>query len=286
MDGQQGRPDLHDVAAEFAARLAMSAPSRLNEAVGALVASVQGLITELRLTPAEARGTVEFLTEVGHYADSRRQEWVLMADVLGFTALLEEVNNPRPAGATPNTGAGPFYRPDVPEMVAGASISLDGKGPALLVSGRVTSLGGGPVAGAVVEVWQANSEGKYENQEPDRQPENNLRGRFRSDAQGRFSFRSVMPRGYALPADGPVGRLMIALGLPQERPAHLHFRVSAERHERLTTQIFDRADPAIGRDAIFGVKPELLAEFRTAPSEGGQARALDLKLVLCPLGRT
>jgi protocatechuate 3,4-dioxygenase beta subunit len=79
---------------------------------------------------------------------------------------------------------------------------------------------------------------------------------------------------------------MAALGLPQDRPAHLHFRVSAEGHERLTTQIFDRADPAIGRDAIFGVKPELLAEFRTAPSEGGQARALDLKLVLCPLGRT
>ncbi|MGC4025572.1 MAG: hypothetical protein QM744_10690 [Mesorhizobium sp.] len=182
--------------------------------------------------------------------------------------------------------AGPFYRADVPEMPAGANISRDGKGEPLSVSGRVINLSGEPLVGALVEVWQANGEGKYENQEPDRQPENNLRGKFRTDARGSFSYRTVMPRGYSLPSDGPVGRLMKALGLCLERPAHLHFRVSAEGYHTLTTHIFDMTDPAIGRDAIFGVKPELMARFRAESTDGKvDGYALEQELVLCPLRR-
>jgi len=117
----------------------------------------------------------------------------------------------------------------------------------------------------------------------DRQPEFNLRGRFRADPQGRFHFLTVKPKGYALPSDGPVGQLMSTLGLGLERPAHIHFRVSAEGFETLTTHIFDKLDPAIGRDAIFGVKPELLAEFRALPLNGKKRKhALELDLVLCP----
>ena len=289
MDGRQQAPRRADgpsVAgtefSDFAARLAALPPSRLGDAVGALVGALCGLMEGLRLTPAEMRSVVDFLTEVGHSADARRQEWVLLADALGLSSRVEDLNSPRPAGATPNTVAGPFYRADAPDLPPGADLSRDGKGQPLAVSGRVVSFNGRAVSGALVEVWQANAEGRYENQEPDRQPEHNLRGRFRTDGQGRFSFRSVMPKGYALPSDGPAGRLITTLGLCMERPAHLHFRVSAEGHERLTTHIFDRADPAIGRDAIFGVKPELLAEFRPAP-DGGAGRVLDLKLVLCPL---
>jgi protocatechuate 3,4-dioxygenase beta subunit len=288
MDGRQDAlrqgenpPGEHAITADFAARLAGLAPTRLGETVGALVTALQRLAAERGLSPAELRAAVSFLTEVGHHADARRQEWVLLADVLGLSSLVEDLAHPRPAGATPNTVAGPFYRADAPDLPPGASISRDGKGVPLAVRGRVTGLSGGALSGALVEVWQANGEGKYENQEPDRQPENNLRGRFRTDGLGRFWFRSVMPKGYALPADGPVGRLMAALGLSADRPAHVHFRVSAEGHERLTTHIFDRADPAIGRDAIFGVKPELLAEF--PPAEGGaEGRTLDLTFVLCP----
>jgi hydroxyquinol 1,2-dioxygenase len=289
MDKPQPRPQLgispkatRTIAGDFATRLDRATPSRLGSAVGRLVAALHDLTVEMQFTPDEMRAVLGFLAEVGHYADTRRQEWVLLADALGLSSLVEDMASQRPDGATPNTVAGPFYRADAPDMPLGANLSRDGVGVPLIVRGRVASLSGTALGGAMVEVWQANGDGKYENQEPDRQPEHNLRGRLRADAQGRFAFRSVMPKGYALPADGPVGRLIAALGLCLERPAHLHFRVSAEGHERLTTHIFDHADAAIGRDAIFGVKPELLAEFRPAEGEAG-ARALFLNLVLCPL---
>lgn len=290
MDGQHDGPRREQIPAaisaqteEFARRLATADPSRLAEAALATVGSLHALIAALRPTGDEFRIAIDFITEVGHYADSRRQEWVLLADVLGVSSLIEDQNSARPRGATPNTVAGPFYRADVPETALGASISRDGKGEPLAVTGRVAGLDGQPLAGAIVEVWQANAEGLYENQEPDLQPEFNLRGRFRTDPQGRFHFLSVKPKGYMLPADGPVGRLMAMLGISLERPAHIHFRVTANGFETLTTHVFDRSDPAIGRDAIFGVKPELMAEFRALPLNGGRRRhALDLNLVLCP----
>lgn len=290
MHGQHDGPHEDDSAdavsaqaKEFSRRLTAIGQSRLAAAAQATVGGLHALIAELRPSGDEFRLAIDFLTEVGHYADARRQEWVLFADVLGFSSLIEDQNNPRPAGATPNTVAGPFYRSDVPETALGANISRDGKGDPLDVAGKVLDLDGNGLGGATVEVWQANSEGRYENQEPDRQPEFNLRGRFRTDAQGRFHFRTVKPKGYTLPADGPVGQLMSALGLGLERPAHIHFRVSADGFETLTTHIFDQSDPAIGRDAIFGVKPELMAEFRALPPAGGKRKcALDLNLVLCP----
>ena len=273
-------------AEEFSRRLETLGQSRLAAAAQAAVQGLHALITELRPSSDEFRQAIDFLTEVGHYADARRQEWVLLADVLGLSSLIEDQNSPRPHGATPNTVAGPFYRSDVPEMPLGGNISRDRKGEPLEVAGRVVALAGEGLGDAVVEIWQANAEGLYENQEPDRQPELNLRGRFRTDAEGRFHFTTVKPKGYALPSDGPVGQLMSALGLGLERPAHLHFRVSADGFETLTTHIFDRSDPAIGRDAIFGVKPELMAEFRPlAPIGGKRTHALDLNLVLCPQRR-
>ncbi len=267
----------------FLARLAPDTPLRLAETATAGVGMLHALVTQLRPSSEEFRIAIDFLTEVGHYADARRQEWVLFADVIGVSSLIERLNHPRPEGATPNTLAGPFYRPDVPELPLGASISRDGRGEPLVVSGRVASLDGAPLAGARVEVWQANAEGLYENQEPDRQPEHNLRGRFVADGEGRFHFATVRPKGYSLPADGPVGRLMAALGIGLERPAHIHFRVTSPGHETLTTHIFDGSDPAISRDAIFGVREGLVAEFRPAASERGRRRyTLDLNLVLCP----
>ena len=290
MYGQHDGPQRDEIpgaispqAEEFSRRLAAVGQTRLAAAAQAAVDGLHALIAELRPSGEEFRRAIDFLTEVGHYADARRQEWVLFADVLGVSSLIEDQNSPRPAGATPNTLVGPFYRSDVPETTLGANISRDHKGDPLAVEGRVVGLDGAGVAGAVVEIWQANAEGLYENQEPDRQPEFNLRGRFRADPQGRFHFLTVKPKGYALPSDGPIGRLMSALGLGLERPAHIHFRVSAEGFETLTTHIFDRSDPAIDRDAIFGVKPELMAEFRALPPAGGKrAYALDLNLVLCP----
>lgn len=271
--------------AELDRRFSAVPSRRLADALILTARHLHGLIAELRPSTEEFRHAVRFLTEIGHHTDRQRQEWVLLSDALGVSALVEELNNPRPLGATPNTVAGPFYRPDVPELPLGANLSRDGKGEMLRVRGRIVDTQGSALPGAMIEVWHANAAGIYENQQPDRQPEFNLRGRFRADAKGQFHFLTIKPAGYFLPLDGPVGRLMRALDCPLERPAHIHFRVTAEDHETLTTHVFDRADPAIGRDAIFGVKPELLADFRAIrASSGVPEHLLDLKLVLCPLG--
>ena len=289
MDGASADQGGQGPLSALSRRLEPTAGGRLGGAMLMALDALHDLVERLGLTRDELRLTLEFLTEVGHHSDARRQEWVLLADVIGVSALVEDRAAPCPDGATPNTLAGPFYRADAPDLPNGADLSRDGRGEAMSVSGRVSDLSGLPVVGALVEVWQANSEGRYENQEPDLQPEFNLRGRLRSDSQGRFHFRSVKPRGYALPEDGPVGRLMNSLGLRLERPAHVHFRVSAEGYQTLTTLIFDRDDPSIGRDALFGVKPELLGEFRALAPTGGAtggavSHALDVSFVLGPAG--
>lgn len=267
----------------FEARLAELEPSRLRDVLGVVVSHLHQVLWTVRPTADEIRAFIDFLTETGHYADARRQEWVLLADALGLSSALEDINNPRPSGATSETGAGPFYRSDTPRIAMGQTISRDGVGEPLLVTGLVKDLDGAPVVGAEVEVWQANADGLYENQDPDRQPEHNLRGRLTTDSQGRFRFSSVKPAGYRLPADGPVGALLGKLGLPLTRPAHINLRISAKGYDTLTTHIFDRADPAIDRDAIFGVKPDLLADFVAVPAlDGKTTHTLDINLVLCP----
>jgi protocatechuate 3,4-dioxygenase beta subunit len=280
MDGTAADKAQQDVLAEIGQRLATSADGRLGGAFLAIVSRVHQLVDELQPSAAEFQALVEFLTEIGHASDARRQEWVLLADVIGVSTRVEELNAPCPEGATPITLPGPFWRDDVPEIPAGSDLSRDGVGEPLQVSLTVTDLAGNPLAGALVDVWQANAHGRYENQDPDLQPEFNLRGRMRTDAAGRLTFRSVKPKGYFLPEDGPVGRLLNALGLRLERPAHVHFRVTAPGFRTLVTHVFDRDDPAIGRDALFGVRPELLAEFRALPPGSAAKHALELTLVL------
>lgn len=269
---------LHDLAR----RLIATGEGRLVSGLLAAVQHVHALVAETRPSADEMRAVIDFLTEVGHSADARRQEWVLLADVLGVSTLVEDMNAQRPPGATPNTVAGPFYRADVPETANGASICRDGLGAPLRVTGRITDLAGAGLGPSLVEVWQANGAGVYENQEPDLQPEFNLRGRLVTDSLGRFSFQSVRPKGYRLPDDGPVGRVLTGLGLALERPAHLHFRVTAPGCQVLTTHVFDRSDPALARDAMFAVKPELLADITPDPDLAGAWR-LNVTFVLAPL---
>ena len=286
MDGRTDGRIARSAADDFAARLSAAGEGPLAASVGTVVAHLHRLVSETRPSPEDLRRALDFLTEVGLACDQRRQEWVLLADVLGISTAVEDMATPRPAAATPNTIAGPFYRAAAPAVEAGGTISRDGRGEPVAVSGRLADTAGAPVAGALVEVWQASHEGRYENQEPDRQPEFNLRGRLCGDAAGRFAFRTIRPRGYALPDDGPVGRLLSALGLPLDRPAHLHFRVTAPGFQTLTTHVFDRDDPAIGRDAIFGVKPGLLGAFRPAAAGEAVRWTLDVAFVLARDGET
>ncbi len=271
------------VAQALASRLAAHAPAGHVHAANRFIAAVSSLhsiMRELKTDEAEFRALIAFLTEVGHASDERRQEWVLLADVLGFSALVRELNEIASPGVTPSTLLGPFFRPDAPLLEAGADICLDGRGARLDVNGRVSDVSGKPVPGAMVEVWHANGEGLYENQEPDRQPEFNLRGKFIADDGGGFRFRSIKPKGYRLPQDGPVGQLLNALGYSMARPAHLGFRVTATGYRPLVTEFFDADDPGIGDDALFNAKPELLAKF-TRRERGGWST--EIGIVLAPL---
>ena len=244
-----------------------------------LVRHLHELVRETRPTPSQWRQAIAFLTEVGHASDERRQEWILLSDLLGVSALVEEINSRRPPGATPNTVRGSFYRADAPQYPLGASISLDHDGEPLSVSGTVRDLDGEPVAGARVETWQANGQGIYENQFPDLQPEFNLRGVFITNDAGRFQYRTVRPAGYSVPDDGPVGQLLGRAGLPLRRPAHIHFIVTKDGFETITTHIYRQGDPDLANDALFGVRPELVRAFRKAGA-GGPGWELEFDFVM------
>ncbi|QEE45354.1 6-chlorohydroxyquinol-1,2-dioxygenase [Rhizobium sp. WL3] len=248
--------------------------------LSAAVGHVHQLIKEFRPTPEQWRKVLDFLTEVGHASDERRQEWVLFSDLVGASALVEEINSRRPAGATPNTIRGPFFRADTPQRALGSSISLDNAGEPLLVEGRIEDLDGLPVTTAEIITWQANAEGYYENQQPDLQPEFNLRGLFRADPDGKFQYRTVRPAGYGVPGDGPVGRLFTQAGYPLHRPAHLHFVVRATGFETITTHIYDADDPRLGEDALFGVRPELVQPFDRAMIDGKPISCVNVRFVM------
>lgn len=258
-------------------RLSRAADVQLAAVLVSVVEHLHDLIKELRPSVADWRQAIGFLTEIGHASDDKRQEWVLLSDLLGVTALVEEINSHRPRGATPNAMRGPFYRAGAPSMPLGASISLDGVGEPMVVRGRILDLDGLPIAGARIETWQANGDGKFENQEPDRQPDFNLRGVFFSAADGGYTYRTVRPAGYGVPDDGPVGQLLGRLGYPLRRPAHLHFRIGADGFETLTTQVFDSSDPQLGNDAVHAVRRELVGDI-VRGSEGWEL-AFDFVMV-------
>lgn len=168
------------------ARMSEDSDPRLREIMGALVRHLHAAVNEVSLTSEEWLTAIKFLTDVGQSCTDWRQEFILLSDVLDVSMLVDAINHARPEGATENSVLGPFYLPGSPAYENGANISLDGKGEPVLVSGRVLDGGGKAVAGATLEVWQANADGFYDVQQKDIQPDWNLRGLFTSDADGRF----------------------------------------------------------------------------------------------------
>ena len=243
------------------ARNANAPDERLAEIMAVVTRKLHEAVKEIEPTQDEWFAAIRFLTETGHTCTDWRQEYILLSDVLGVSMLVDSINNRRPAAASENTVLGPFHVADAPLLEMGADICLDAKGEPMLVHGRVLDTAGEPIENALLDVWQANDEGFYDVQQKGLQPEFNLRGRFRTGADGRYGFRAVKPRYYPIPDDGPVGKLLKGLGRHPFRPAHLHYIVSADGFDTLTTHIFDPDDPYIESDAVFGVKDSLLATF-------------------------
>jgi catechol 1,2-dioxygenase len=218
-------------------------------------------VKEIEPTQEEWFQAIQFLTATGHTCDDWRQEFILLSDVLGVSMLVDAINSRRPDGASENTVLGPFHVADAPEYPMGANICLDAKGEDMVVRGRVLDVEGSPLAGVKIDVWQANDEGFYDVQQKGHQPEFNLRGVFRTGEDGSYWFKAIKPKFYPIPADGPVGKLLEDLGRHPNRPAHLHYILSKDGYDEVTTHIFDPDDPYINNDAVFGVKESLIADF-------------------------
>ncbi len=238
------------------------ANKRTKVLVDSLVKHLHAFVKETKPTMEEWIYGINFLTRTGHLSTDWRQEFILLSDALGISMLVETLNNDKMLGETESTVLGPFYIPNAPHYPNGANICLDGKGEPVLVQGKVTNAKGKIIPGAKLEVWQTNDEGFYDVQQKGIQPENNLRGVFTSDAKGHYSFLSAYPRYYPIPYDGTVGDMLKALDRNPNRPAHLHFMVSAPGYEKLVTHIFTPDCPWLKEDAVFGVKKSLIADFK------------------------
>jgi hydroxyquinol 1,2-dioxygenase len=235
---------------------------RLKQIMTSLVRHLHDFIKDVELTEEEWGVGIDFLTRTGQMSNDVRQEFILLSDVLGASMLVETINHRTGGTSTESTVLGPFHMVESPPRELGDDINLDGKGTPCLVSGQVTGPDGEPLAGATVDVWQTNEEGFYDVQQPGIQPPGNLRGLFTADKHGRFWFRSVVPRYYPIPDDGPVGQLLAATGRHPYRPAHLHFIVAAPGYRPVTTHVFVADSPYLESDAVFGVKDSLIREVR------------------------
>jgi hydroxyquinol 1,2-dioxygenase len=251
------------------------APSpRIHEVLRSLVRHLHGFAREVRLSEAEWEQGIAFLTRTGHITDDRRQEFILLSDVLGLSMLTVGINAPRDPDATEPTVFGPFFVHDAPEVRFGADIAEGVSGEPCWVEGRVTDVAGRPVAGAALEVWEADDDGFYDVQYTDGRTAG--RARMTADADGRYGFWSVKPAPYPIPDDGPVGDLLKAAGRGPMRPAHIHFMVSSPGFHTLVTHVFVAGSPHLDDDAVFGVKESLIHTLdEHPPGDGPAGRNLD-----------
>lgn len=269
--------------------MALVPDARLREVSSALVRHLHALIREVRPTDAEFEAACEFVVALGKSTSDKKNEVILAADILGASSLItlqNDVIKAEPgAGKTASALLGPFWRAASPLCNLGDSIARGAEagapGQSLKVQGHVRDSTGKPIAGALVDVWQASPVGLYENQD-EAQPDMNLRGRFTTDAEGRFHFRSVRPAGYPVPVDGPCGDLLRAQNRHPFRPAHLHFMVSQPGYKVLVTQVFADDDERLFTDVTFSVVESLVGRFQQHEEAGVSWYTLDYDLVLQP----
>jgi len=228
--------------------------------MAALVRHLHDFVREVDLTQQEWAFAIDYLTRTGQSCTEKRQEFILLSDTLGISILVDAINHRIPTGATETTVLGPFYVQNPPELPLGFDLGSGLKGEPLYVEGFVSSTTGAPVPNAIVDIWQSDAEGYYDVQRDDVSG-SRLRGRFRTDPQGRFYFWSIMPISYGIPEDGTTGEMLRATGRHPYRPAHVHFMIAADDHETLITHIFPEGDAYLDSDAVFAVKKSLIREF-------------------------
>jgi len=261
-----------DLTDAVVARLARSEDPRFRQIMTSLIRHVHDFVREVELTEAEWMEGIKFLTATGQKCDDRRQEFILLSDVLGVSMLVDAINHRKPDGATESTVLGPFYVEGAPDLPAGFDIAHGGPGEPTEVRGRVLTSEGKPIKGALLDVWQTAANSLYSSQDP-KQDLYNLRGKFRSDDKGNYFFRTIKPVSYPVPTDGPVGAVLNAMGRHPMRPAHLHFIVSAPGYETVATHLFVKGDKYLDSDVVFAVKNSLVVDFKPK-SDGNMLEAV------------
>jgi len=239
-------------------KVRQSKSPRTRQVSEALVRHLHAFVKEIEPTQAEWSAAIEFLTRTGQMCTETRQEFILLSDALGVSMLVDAINHRLPGGVTETTVLGPFYVRAAPEHAFGADISAGMRGEPLLVEGSVSRVDGTPLAGAIVDTWHADGDGFYDVQAATGLEGLAGRSRFRTDEQGRFWFRSIVPACYPIPNDGPVGDMLKLQGRHLYRPAHVHFMVSHPGCETLVTHIFLAGDKYLDSDVVFGVKDSLI----------------------------
>jgi hydroxyquinol 1,2-dioxygenase len=242
-------------------QMATTADPRMKAVMACAVRHLHDFAREMNLTPAEWIKGIEFMTAVGKKCTPERQEFILLSDTLGLSALVNAMHDKTAIeDATHSSLLGPFYRETTPRLERGAQISKNADSNAIVMWGRVTDIKGAPVANADVSVWQTGDDGLYDIQvDP---TSTDLRGVFTTDANGVYCLRSVVPIGYSIPMDGPVGAMVRAQGRHGMRPAHVHFLITAPGFRELVTATYIKGDKYLADDVVFGSAADLVAELR------------------------
>lgn len=264
--------------------------ARLREIMTSLVQHLHAFVRDVALTEEEWFRGIGFLTEVGHITSDIRQEFILLSDTLGLSMLVTALNNKKPKGCTEATVFGPFHVEGSPHVDLGGDVANGAKGEPCYVRGTVAGLDNCPISNAELQVWQADEAGYYDVQYGSDTP-HRARATLHTDADGGFHFKTIRAEAYPIPHDGPVGRMLEALGRHPWRPAHLHFMITAPGYERLITHVFRKGDRYLDSDAVFGVRSSLVADWvEHAPGvtpDGSHSEApfytLDFQFVLNPM---
>lgn len=232
---------------------------RLKQLMQALVRHLHAFVRETRLTTPEWEVAIDFLNRTGQISNDKRQEFILLSDVLGLSMQTIAVNNVAVGNATEATVFGPFFVDNSPEIPQGGDMAFGAKGQPCWVEGSVADTEGNPVPGAKIEVWEADEDGFYDVQYEEQQ--NAARAHIFSDDDGNYRFWGLTPTPYPIPNDGPVGKMLDAVGRSPMRASHLHFMVTAPGKHTLVTHIFVDGCEYLERDSVFGVKPSLIKTF-------------------------
>jgi hydroxyquinol 1,2-dioxygenase len=249
---------------------------RFKRVMTSLITHLHDFVREVKLTEPEWLAAIQFLTQAGQTCTDKRQELILLSDTLGVSVLVITLNHPADHGSAESTVLGPFYWENAPDLPRGSNLAVGVKGEPTFYSGRVLSADGRPLENAELDIWSGNGEGYYDMQLPE-ETGMKARGKIRTDAQGRYWFRSIRPSFYPVPTDGPVGAMLRKMGRHPNRPGHIHMIVSAAGHLPVTTHLFVAGSEYLDSDAVFGMKESLVAQFdRHLPGVAPNGERMDV----------